>query len=265
MSETTYQTVLYSLEDDVATVSLNRPDNANAMNKTMRLELADAFQRAAREARAILLKAERPANPAKKALFCAGQDLSDIRADDLELILREEYGPMLRGLIEAPIPSIAALHGPAAGAGLHLALSADIVFAARSATLTAPFAKIGLIPAGAGSYWLPRLAGPQRAAAMTLLAEPVPAETAAAWGLIWKAVADEALEQEARAAAAKIAGGPTLAFRLTREALRASLSHDFEAQLALEARLQGEAGRSRDYMEGVAAFLEKRRPSFEGR
>lgn len=265
MPDTAYETVRYSLEDGVATVSLNRPDNANAMNKTMRLELTQAFRRAGAEARALLLKAERPADPAKKALFCAGQDLSDIRADDLELTLIEEYAPMLRALVEAPIPSIAALHGPAAGAGLHLALSADIVFAARSATLTAPFAKIGLIPGGAGSYWLPRLAGPQRAAAMTLLGDPVSAEQAEAWGLIWKAVEDAALEETALAAARKLAAGPTLAFRLTREALRASLTQDFEAQLALEARLQGEAGRSRDYMEGVAAFLEKRRPVFEGR
>lgn len=265
MSDALYETLVYTVSDAVATISLNRPDRMNAMNRTMRAELTDAFARAAEEARVMLLTAQKPQDPSAKAAFCAGQDLGDIRNEDLEQVLREEYGPMLRGLIDAPIPSIAAIGGSAAGAGLHLALSADLVFAARSATLTAPFARIGLIPGGAGSFWLPRLAGPQRAAGMALLGEPVDAETAERWGLVWRCVDDAALDAAARAAAERLAKGPTEAYRLTRIALRRSLGNDLDAQLELEARLQGDAGRTRDFAEGVAAFLEKRRPHFEGR
>lgn len=265
MTEPAYETIRYHLADDVARVALNRPARMHAMNRAMRLELTDAFSRAGREARAILLTSERGDDPSVKPSFCAGQDLGSIREEDLETILEEEYAPMLRALIHAPIPSVAAIIGPAAGAGLHLAMSADLIFAARSASFTAPFAKIGLMPAAAGSYWLPRLAGPQRAAGMAFLGEPVPAAQAEAWGLIWKAVEDEALEAEAEAAARKIAAGPTVALRAAKRAFRESLANDFESQLTLEARLQGEAGRTRDYLEGVDAFLEKRAPRFQGR
>ncbi|MEL6977759.1 MAG: enoyl-CoA hydratase-related protein [Pseudomonadota bacterium] len=265
MTETAYETVRYRMVDAVARISLNRPDRLHAMNRTMRLELTEAFRRAGREARAILLTSERSADPAVKPSFCAGQDLGAIREEDLETILDEEYAPMLRALIDAPIPSVAAIIGPAAGAGLHLALSADVIFGARSASFTAPFSRIGLMPAAAGSYWLPRLAGPQRAAGMAFLGEPVSAEQAERWGLIWRALPDDELEAAAERAAAKIASGPTVALRATKAAFRASLSNGLEAQLALETKLQGEAGRSRDYMEGVAAFLEKRKPRFEGR
>lgn len=264
MTSAEYQTIRYQLQDGLATISLNRPAKMHAMNRAMRLELAEAFTRAGAEARAMLLTSE-PPEAGGKAAFCVGQDLEDIRSDDLEETLIEEYAPMLRALLEAPIPCVAAIIGPAAGAGLHLAMSADIVFAARSARFTAPFARIGLIPAASGSYWLPRLAGPQRAAAMTFLGEPISAEQAADWGMIWKAVPDEELMQTAGEAARRIATGPTVAFRGARLALRESLANDFETQLALETRMQGEAGRSRDYQEGVAAFLEKRKPNFEGR
>ena len=264
MSDQAYQTIRYDLADDLATVSLNRPEKMHAMDREMRLELTDALERAAAEARAILLTSEPPAQGGKPA-FCSGQDLAKIREEDVEDIVRQEYAPMLRALVEAPVPTIAAVIGPAAGAGLHLALSADVIFAARSAVFAAPFSKIGLMPAAAGSYWLARRAGLQRAFAMSYLGEPVSAEQAEAWGMIWKAVPDEELMETARKAAQRIAKGPTVAFRGAKSALRASLDNDFETQLDIEATLQGEAAASRDYQEGVAAFLEKRRPNFEGR
>ncbi|MEM9725758.1 MAG: enoyl-CoA hydratase-related protein [Pseudomonadota bacterium] len=265
MTDTDYETIRYRVADDVATISLNRPEKLHAMNKAMRLELAAAFTRAGEEARAILLTAEPPSAPGQKAGFCSGQDLETVREEELEDVVAREYNPMLRALVEAPIPSVAAVNGPAAGAGLHLALSVDITFAARSASFTAPFSRIGLMPAAGGSYWLPRLAGPQRAAGMAYLGEPISAEQAAEWGLIWKMVDDDALLETAEAAARKIARGPTAAFRFTKEAFRASLHSDFPTQLALETRLQGAAGRTEDYSEGVSAFLEKRRPVFRGR
>lgn len=264
-----YEAIRYALEpvehSRLAVITLHRPDKMNAMDARMRAELADAFRRASDEARAILLQAAPNPVPEGPSAFCAGQDLGDIRDTDLERSLVEEYGPMLSALAKAPIPSVCVVEGVAAGAGLHLALSADILIAAHSARFVAPFSRIGLIPAGAGSYWLPRVAGPRRATAMVLLGEPVPAETAVAWGLATEAVADAEARTRGRALAERLALGPTKAFALAKTALRDSLTTSFDAQLALEAKLQGEAGRTRDYQEGVAAFLEKRRPQFEGR
>lgn len=261
---TAYQTIRYALHDGLAEIALDRPKALNAMNATMRRELAVAFDRAGAEARALLISGAAPASGAKPA-FCAGQDLGDIRDTDLERVLTDEYAPMLTALRDAPIPTVAAVNGAAAGAGLHLALTADIVIAARSASFVAPFSRIGLIPAGAGSYWLPRLIGPARAKAMALLGEPVPAETAREWGMIWSVEDDDRLLERARDLARRLAQGPTAAFAGAKKALDASLDNDFATHLALEAELQGAAGRTRDYLEGVAAFLEKRRPRFEGR
>lgn len=265
MTAQSYETVAYALEDGVATVSLNRPEKMHALSRTMRRELADAFRRADREARALLLTSEPPSGPDQRAAFSTGQDLGDVRTENLEQTILEEYAPMLSALYGLSIPSVCAVRGAAAGAGLHLALLCDIVIAGRSARFIAPFAKIGLMPAGGGSWILPRLIGRARARAMTLLGEPVTADQAVAWGMIWSAVEDGDLDGEARRIAEKLAAGPTVAFRLGRDALRAGFGGDFEAHLRHEAVLQGEAGRTRDYMEGVAAFLEKRRPRFEGR
>jgi 2-(1,2-epoxy-1,2-dihydrophenyl)acetyl-CoA isomerase len=163
------------------------------------------------------------------------------------------------------VPVICAVNGAAAGAGANLALAADVVIAARSAVFIEAFARIGLIPDAGGTYWLPRLAGMARAMGMCLLADPVPAEQAAQWGLIWQAVDDDQLDSRAAELAGKLANGPTEAYRLMKQALRQSMSNDLEAQLALEAKLQGEAGRTRDFMEGVTAFMEKRPANYEGR
>lgn len=256
-----YATLLYVVADDVATVTLNRPDKMNSLNATMRAELMEALSRAPREARAVVLTGAGRG-------FCAGQDLGDtgkIAELNLERVLTEEYEPLLRLVYDCPVPVVAAVNGVAAGAGANLALAADLVVAARSANFIEAFARIGLIPDAGGTYWLPRLAGMARAMGMCLLADAIPAAQAADWGLIWEAVDDDALSHRTAELAGRLAKGPTAAFRMTRQALRQSMANGLDAQLALEARLQGEAGRSRDFMEGVAAFLEKRPAQFEGR
>lgn len=256
----TYQTLGYDVAGGVATITLNRPEVMNGLNAAMRREIVDAIGAAGVEARVLVLTGAGRA-------FCSGQDLGEAQAEDPDFgrILREEYEPMLRALIEAPIPTIAAVNGAAAGAGANLALAADVVIAARSAVFVQAFARIGLIPDAGGTWALPRSVGLARAMGAALFAEPVPAETAAAWGMIWQAVPDEDFAGAVAARAAQLAAGPTLAYRLTRRAMREGLSRDLEAQLAVEAMLQGEAGRSRDFREGVAAFLEKRPARYEGR
>jgi 2-(1,2-epoxy-1,2-dihydrophenyl)acetyl-CoA isomerase len=256
-----YDTIAYALADEVATIRLNRPDKMNALNAAMRRELVDALSRAPGEARAVVLTGNGPG-------FCAGQDLGDVRRLgelNLEQVLREEYEPLLRLIYDCPVPTVCAVNGVAAGAGANLALAADIVVAARSARFIEAFARIGLIPDAGGTYWLPRLVGQARARAMCLLAEPIPADTAAEWGLIWEAIEDDALEGRALELARRLASGPGVAYRLTKRALMASPANDLDAQLSLEAELQAEAGQSRDFMEGVMAFLEKRAARFEGR
>ena len=257
----TYETILYDVAADVVRVTLNRPDKLNSLNGPMRRELRHAIERAPDDGRALVLTGAGRG-------FCAGQDLGDARsvADlDLEGVLRDEYEPLLQALVDCPIPTLCAVNGPAAGAGANLALSADIVVAARSAVFIEAFSRIGLIPDAGGTWLLPRLVGLPRAMGMCLFAEPIPAGRAADWGLIWEVTEDEQLAQRAAELALRLAKGPTVAYRLTREAMRAAMSHDYQTQLGIEARLQGDAGRSRDFVEGVMAFLEKREARFEGR
>lgn len=256
-----YETIAYAVAEDVATIRLNRPDRMNSLNAAMRRELVDALSRAPDEARSVVLTGNGPG-------FCAGQDLGDVQRLgelNLEQVLREEYEPLLRLIYDCPVPTVCAVNGVAAGAGANLALAADIVIAARSARFIEAFARIGLIPDAGGTYWLPRLVGHARAMGMCLLAEPIPAATAAEWGMIWEMVEDDALESRASELARRLANGPGVAYRLAKRALRASPGNDLDAQLSLEAELQAEAGRSRDFMEGVMAFLEKRAARFEGR
>jgi 2-(1,2-epoxy-1,2-dihydrophenyl)acetyl-CoA isomerase len=256
-----YQTLLYAVADDVATITLNRPDRMNSLNAAMRAELLDVLSRAPREARAVVLTGAGRG-------FCAGQDLGDtgsIAELNLERVLREEYEPLLKLVYDCPVPVICAVNGAAAGAGANLALAADVVIAARSAVFLEAFARIGLIPDAGGTYWLPRLGGMARAMGMCLFADPIPAEQAARWGLIWEVVDDDQLSARTAELAGRLARGPAVAYRLMKRALRASMSNDLETQLALEAQLQGEAGRTRDFLEGVAAFMEKRPASYEGR
>ncbi len=255
------ETVLYAVEGGIATVTLNRPDKLNALTRGMREALLGALDRAASDARVVVLTGMGRG-------FCAGQDLGDVgRFEDLDLgaVLREEYEPLLARITGCPVPVIAAVNGVAAGAGANLALAADIVIAARSASFAEAFARIGLIPDAGGTFWLPRLVGRARAMGMCLLTDPIPAETAAEWGLIWEAVPDEALPGRTAEIAERLATGPTVAFRNIKRALAASMANDLDSQLALEADLQAETAASRDFMEGVMAFLEKRSPRFEGR
>lgn len=256
-----FETIEYTVADDVAVIRLDRPDRMNALSSAMRRELIEALTKAPSEARAILITGNGPG-------FCAGQDLGDVGSfDDLDLgrTLREEYEPLLKLIYDCPVPTICAVNGAAAGAGANLALAADIVVAAESASFLQAFARIGLIPDAGGTYWLPRLAGQARAMGMCLLAEPLPAPKAAEWGVIWECVADADLETHCMRMAAKLAKGPTSAYRLMKKALRDSHQNTLQEQLSLEAELQAEAGKSRDFMEGVMAFIEKRPAEYQGR
>lgn len=255
-----YQTITFDIADHLAVLSLNRADKMNALNAQMRAEITHAVGVAATEARALVLTGVGRA-------FCTGQDLGDAEGGvmDLERLLREEYGPMLTAIANCPIPTLSAVNGPAAGAGANLALAADVVIAAESAYFLQAFTRIGLIPDAGGTYTLPRQIGMARAMGAALFADRISARQAQDWGMIWEAVADDAFEAHWRTRAAYLASGPTKAFAGVKTALRASFGHSLEQQLDLEAKLQGDCGRSRDFEEGVMAFLQKRPAEFEGR
>ena len=257
-----YQTIRLSEADGYAVITLDRADRKNALNKQMRAELLHAMKTAPTTARAIVLTGAGDA-------FCSGQDLGDAKSSfdnaNMERTLRDEYVPLLRAIYDCPVPTISAINGAAAGAGANLALAADVVIAAESAVFLQAFTRIGLIPDAGGTYWLPRQIGFARAMGAALFAEPVTARQAEQWGMIWEAVPDDQFEAHWQARAEKLAAGPTLAYGHTKEAIRQSFSNTLEDQLLLEARLQGRCGKSRDFREGVMAFLEKRPAEYEGR
>lgn len=245
-------------------VVLDRPGRLNAFNDAMHESLMHALDAAAADpaCRAILLTGEGRA-------FCAGQDLQDRAAGDhtppdLGRTIERFYNPLVRRLRSLPKPIVCAVNGVAAGAGANIALACDIVLAARSAKFIQAFAKIGLVPDSGGTFFLPRLVGEARARALAMTAEPVSAETAAAWGMIWKVVDDDALLTEAEALTSHLATQPTQGLALIKQALAASAGNTLDAQLDLERDLQRQAGRTPDYAEGVSAFVEKRRPNFTG-
>lgn len=257
----TYQTITYAVENDIARVTLNRPEVMNALNGQMRAEITDAVTTAGREARAVVLTG------AGKS-FCSGQDLGDrdtVANIDMEATLRDEYVPMLRAIFDCPVPTISAVNGPAAGAGANLALAADVVIACESAFFLQAFTRIGLIPDAGGTWFLPRQMGLAKAMGAALFAEKITARQADDWGMIWEAVPDEGFADHVAARAQHLASGPTAAYARVKQALRASFDNDLDAQLAVEAKLQGECGKSRDFREGVVAFLEKRPAVYEGR
>ncbi|MCP5037035.1 MAG: 2-(1,2-epoxy-1,2-dihydrophenyl)acetyl-CoA isomerase [Rhodobacteraceae bacterium] len=256
-----YSTITLGIDNGVAVVTLNRPEVMNALNTQMRAEIFDAVRQAGSEARVLVITGEGQA-------FCSGQDLGD-RANaanaNLERTLRDEYEPMLRAIYDSPIPTICAVNGAAAGAGANLALAADVVIATESAVFMQAFTRIGLIPDAGGTYWLPRQMGFAKAMGAALFAEKITAKQASDWGMIWEAVADDEFTAHWRARAGDLASGPTAAFARVKQALRASYDNDLNSQLKLEARLQGECGKTRDFQEGVIAFMEKRNADFEGR
>ena len=256
-----YQTLTYTLEDGVATITLNRPDRMNALTTQMRAEIAYAVTEAGKQARVVVLTGA-------GAAFCSGQDLGD-RASaanlDLERTLRDEYAPMLRAIVECPVLTISAVNGPAAGAGANLALAADVVIATQSAYFLQAFTRIGLIPDAGGTYMLPRQMGMAKAMGAALFADKISAQQADDWGMIWEAVEDDAFEAHWKARAAHLAAGPTAAYGAVKSVIRGSWDNSFEDQIALEAREQGACGKSRDFKEGVLAFIEKRPAKFEGR
>jgi 2-(1,2-epoxy-1,2-dihydrophenyl)acetyl-CoA isomerase len=259
-------TVKVALTDGLLRLTLNRPDKLNSFNDEMHLALRAALQRAHDESgiRAVLLTGAGRG-------FCAGQDLGDRdpRKDaappDLGLTIETFYNPLIRQMRSLDKPIICAVNGVAAGAGANIALACDIVLAARSAKFIQAFCKIGLIPDSGGTWSLAQLLGEARAKALALTAEPLAAETAAAWGLIWKVVDDGELAVEAEALGRKLAAGPTFGLGLIKRAIQASAGHTLDQQLDLERDLQRQAGRSADYAEGVAAFLDKRPAEFIGR
>ena len=244
-------------------LTFNRPDKLNSFNVTLHQALALALDEAAAEScRAVLLTGAGRG-------FCAGQDLADrAQADgppDLGYTLEAFYNPLVRKIRALQKPVICAVNGVAAGAGANLALACDIVLAAKSAKFIQAFSKIGLVPDSGGTFFLPRLIGDARARALALLGEPILAEQAENWGMIWKALDDEALMPEARKLAAHLATQPTQALALCKQAFNASAANTLDAQLDLERDFQRQAGKTPDYKEGVTAFMEKRKPHFTGR
>jgi 2-(1,2-epoxy-1,2-dihydrophenyl)acetyl-CoA isomerase len=260
-------TVLITPGNGYRTLALNRPDRLNAINEEMLVALKAAIDDADEDedCRALILTGSGRG-------FCAGQDLSDRlvtfkpgHQPDIKRALGELYNALVRRLHTLRMPVICAVNGTAAGAGANIALTCDIVLAAKSAKFLQAFARIGLLPDAGGTWILPRLVGAQRARGLALLAEAISAEQAETWGLIWKAIDDDKLMTEANALAGRLATQPTQAFAATKRALDASETNTLEQQLALERELQHALAGQPDYAEGVNAFFERRAPKFTGR
>src|SRR5262245_31359586 len=259
-----YETILLDIADGAAHLTLNRPERLNSFTVQMHDEVAHALDEVAKSnARVLVLTGAGRG-------FCAGQDLSDRAVApggdgvDLGESLEKRYNPLIRKLASLEMPVVCAVNGVAAGAGANIALACDIVIAARSAKFIQSFANIGLIPDSGGTWTLPRLAGQARALGLALTGEPLTAERAEAWGLIWKCVDDDKLADETGALAAKFAGAPTKGLAATKKLIRESGARTLDAQLEVERDAQRALGRTEDYKEGVAAFMEKRPPKFSG-
>jgi 2-(1,2-epoxy-1,2-dihydrophenyl)acetyl-CoA isomerase len=256
-----YETILFDMNAGIARLTLNRPERLNSFTVEMHEEVADALGRAA-EARCLVLTGAGRG-------FCAGQDLGDRavapgEAVDLGESVERYYNPLIRRLVGLPIPVIARVNGVAAGAGANIALACDIVIAARSARFIQSFAAIGLIPDSGGTWVLPRLVGQARALGLALTGEPIGAEAAEQWGLIWKAVDDDALDTEVDALAGRLASGATRGLAAIKHMIRTSWQMSLDDELDRQRDAMRELGFSNDYREGVDAFMAKRKPNFTG-
>ncbi|NYE61921.1 2-(1,2-epoxy-1,2-dihydrophenyl)acetyl-CoA isomerase [Duganella sp. 1224] len=264
-----YQNILFEISGGIATLTLNRPDKLNSFTQAMHDEVRHALKRTAAaagdgSARVLVLTGAGRG-------FCAGQDLGDravepgAKAVDLGDSVEKNYAPLVQSLRALPLPVICAVNGVAAGAGANIALACDIVLATHSASFVEVFCKLGLIPDTGGTYFLPRLVGSARAMGLAMTGEKLSAEKAEAWGLIWRAIPDADFAAEVQAMARHFASAPTKGLAFTKQALHASGHNTLQQQLALECGMMSELGRSDDYREGVAAFMEKRAPQFKGR
>lgn len=258
---TIMESVLYHLKDDVAVVTLNRPEKFNSFNREMALRLQECLDKCVEDhARALYLTGNGKA-------FSAGQDITELTGNNpiaFEKILYEHFNPIIRKIRSLPLPVVCGVNGIAAGAGANIALCCDIVIAVETASFIQAFSKIGLIPDSSGTYFLPRLIGFQKATALMMLGEKVMATEAERMGMIYKVLPEDGFQSSAFSIAYELAKMPTKALALTKEALNKSSENTLEQQLQLEDVLQNQAGNSEDYKEGIAAFIAKRKPVFNG-
>jgi 2-(1,2-epoxy-1,2-dihydrophenyl)acetyl-CoA isomerase len=259
-----YDSILFSLSDGVARLTLNRPDKLNSFTSAMHAEVRHALGRVRAEGARVLILTGAGRG------FCAGQDLSDRAVApggagaDLGESIEKNYAPLVLALRELPLPVIAAVNGVAAGAGANIALACDLVIAARSASFVQAFCRLGLVPDSGGTWTLPRLVGNARALGLALLGDKLSAAQAAEWGLIWKCVDDAELPSAVDALASQLAAAPTLGLARTKQAIYGAGGRSLAEQLDVERDMQRELGWSKDYAEGVAAFIQKRTPRFVG-
>ena len=254
--------ILFEIKNSIAYITLNRPEKFNSFNREMSLLMQKHLDESSssNDIRCVYITG------AGKA-FSAGQDLSELTGDDalgIDKILSEHYNPIITRIRNMPKPVVAAVNGVAAGAGANIALCCDIVVAALSSSFIQAFSKIGLIPDSGGTYFLPRLIGWQKASALMMLGEKVPATEAEKLGMIYKAFADESFADESTKIATTLSQMPTKGLAFTKEVLSLSFNNSLEEQLSAEDSLQQKAAKTYDYNEGVAAFLEKRIPVFKG-
>ena len=252
------------IENNIAYITLNRPEVFNSFNREMALKIQSVLDdcESNPEVRAIVLTGNGKA-------FCAGQDLKEVTSPELnpgfKKILEEHYNPIITRIRNIKKPVIGAINGVAAGAGANIALACDIVVAHEKVSFIQAFSLIGLIPDSAGTFFLPRLIGFQKASALAMLGDKVSADEAEKMGMIYKVLPLESFEEEVNKLALKLANMPTLALGKIKEAFNQSLTNNLDQQLALESKLQIEAAQTEDYEEGVSAFVEKRKPTFKGK